>query len=110
MAGFGRSYRARKWNAAPFKAARTYVRPRTARAKTRGFAASPAGRHRTLAMKCFALATRARAVGNTRHARAMLAMGRRALALSKAELRLWKRGLALARRSFATHRALVAAR
>ena len=109
MAGFRASYGARRWKAPPFRAAQTSAR-RSTRSKAGGFAASPAGRHRQLALNCFALAKRAKSVGNTRHARAMLAMGRRALALSKAELRLWKRGLALARRSFATHRALVATR
>lgn len=109
MAGFRASYGARRWKAAPFRAAQTSAR-RSTRSKAGGFAASPAGRHRQLALNCFALAKRAKSVGNTRHARAMWAMGRRAVALSKAELRLWKRGLALARHSSATHRALVATR
>jgi hypothetical protein len=83
MAGFRASYGARRWKAAPFRASQTSAR-RSTRSKAGGFAASPAGRHRQLALNCFALAKRAKSVGNTRHARAMLAMGRRALALSKA--------------------------
>lgn len=79
-------------------------RTRTAGAKTAGFAASPAGKHRKLALNCFAIARRARAAGNYRHYWKMVNFGKRALALAKAEVRLWRRGKALKTRSFATHR------
>src|ERR1700738_3464982 len=68
------------------------------------FASSPAGRHRRLALNCFALARKARAAGNRKHYSALVALGKRALALSNREIGLWKLGRALTRRSFATQR------
>lgn len=86
----------------------TKQRSTTAKARTGTFAASPAGRHRTLALKAFALAKKARAAGNAQHYWRMVGFGKRALALSKAEVRLWKRGQGLQAKSFATHRAATA--
>jgi hypothetical protein len=79
-----------------------------AKAARSKYAASPAGKHRRLALNCFALAKRARAKGNTKHYWAMVKLGRQALALSKVEYRMWKTGVALRRRSFATQRAALA--
>ena len=89
------------WNTRPA----SFVIARAARGK---YAASPAGKHRRLALNCFALAKRARAKGNTKHYWAMVKLGRQALALSKVEYRMWKKGVALRRRSFATQRAALA--
>lgn len=83
-------------------AARTRVR----RVAKGGFAASPAGKHRRLALNAFALAKRARTAGNLAHFRRMLNFGKRALALSKTEVRMWKKGKALRARAFAAHRAV----
>lgn len=74
-------------------------------AATATFATSPAGQHRALARKAFAIAKKARASGNVQHYRKMIAFGKRALALSKTEMALWKRGQALRAKSFAAHRA-----
>jgi hypothetical protein len=84
--------------------ARRISRVRVTRAKTGGLAASPAGKHRKLALNCFAIARRARAAGNYRHYWKMVNFGKRALALAKAEIRLWRRGKGLTAQSFATHR------
>lgn len=72
---------------------------------SKGFAASPAGKHRTLALNAFKLAKRARAAGKTKHSLRMATFGKRALALSRAEVRLFKKGKALQGRAFAAQRA-----
>lgn len=85
----------------------SFPRPRWLSKKvSRRYSVSPAGRHRRLAVTLFGISKKARAIGNTRHARAMGNLGRRAVALAKAEYRLWKRGQTLHRRSLAVNRAL----
>ena len=95
-----RAAKTRTWKRKTWKARRTKV--------ARGFAASPAGKHRKLGVRLLGIAKKARASGNRRHATAMTRLGKRALALSRRETSMWRKGKALRRRSFATHRALKA--
>jgi hypothetical protein len=98
---------ARRFRRATWRFGRAATRRRWAAPKAVGaFAVSPAGKHRRMAKFLFGLSRKAKAIGNSRHARAMTNFARRALALSKAEHRLWKRGTALRKRSIATSRAL----
>jgi hypothetical protein len=97
----------RRFKRATWRFKRAVARKRWAAPKVaRGYALSPAGKHRRMATLLFGFAKKARSIGNSRHARAMSTFARRALSLSKAEYRLWKRGQALRKRSIATNRAL----
>jgi hypothetical protein len=104
MAFRKRNYRKASWRKTTGVRARVATMRRRKAPARRGFAASPAGRHRTLALNCFKIARRARTAGNYAHYWKMLGFGKRALALAKSEVRMWKRGAALRARSFATHR------
>jgi hypothetical protein len=97
-----RRFRRATWRFKRAAARRRWAAPKAAR----GYAMSPAGKHRRMASLLFGFAKKARSIGNGRHAKAMSSFARRALALSKAEYRLWKRGQALRKRSIATNRAL----
>lgn len=70
----------------------------------RGFWASPAGKHKSFATKCFALAKRYKSSGNKRMALQMSKNGRYALALSRQEVNLWNKAKKLRRSSIAQHR------
>jgi hypothetical protein len=98
-----RRFKRATWRFKRATARRRWAAPKAA---ARGYAVSPAGKHRRMATLLFGFAKKARAIGNGRHAKAMSNFARRALALSKAEYRLWKRGQALRKRSIATNRAL----
>lgn len=75
---------------------------------SKGFASSPAGKHRALAMNAFSLAAKARAAGNTKHYWRMVTFGKKALSLSKSELKMWKLGKTLKTKAYAAHRAVSA--
>lgn len=98
--GTGKSRRAKAATGRRWAAGR-----RTGGGASKGFAASPAGKHRRLAMNAFALAAKARAAGNFKHYWRMVGFGKRALALSRAEIRMWNQGKALRAKSYSAHRA-----
>jgi hypothetical protein len=97
-------YRRSNWNASVKFASAPRRRKWKSRTIAGGYATSPAGKHRRLALHLFGVAKKARSLGNGRH-RWVSKLARRALALSKAEYRMWKRGLTLQRRSVAVKRA-----